>query len=159
MNIYKYQRSKSFTDLCPGYFILSVFNFFSKTAGLIKTKVHVEPLWDRRMKSCTWDLGHMTKMTAMPIYVKTTLKIFLGLKGQWPWNLVCSTGEAGPINIVQMMILGWPWPIFKSRSNSNWITGICMGKRQNSGFFWSCSLWYQSWLMQSAKWSFINAKG
>ena len=48
------------------YFIL----FSSKTAGLIKTKLHVEPLLDRGMTVCSWDVGHMIKMAAMPIYGK-----------------------------------------------------------------------------------------
>ena len=79
--VYNYQRSRSFTDLCPGCLSLSIYNFFSKTAGLIETKLHVEPLWDEGMKVCAWDLGHMTKMAAMLIYGENRLKIFSKLKG------------------------------------------------------------------------------
>ena len=37
---------------------------------------------------------------------------------------------------------------------------FCIGNSQNNGFFWFwCSVWHQSWFMQSAKWTFINTKG
>ena len=48
---YKYQRSRSFIDLCPGCLRFGIFMFFSsKTAGLMETKSHVEPLFDGGMK-------------------------------------------------------------------------------------------------------------
>ena len=58
------------------------------------------------------DPGHMTKMAAMPIYSKI-LSSSLVPVGQLPWNLVCSIGASGhSFHIfVQMMTLGWPWPI------------------------------------------------
>ena len=53
----------------------------------------------------------MTKMTVMPIYGKTPLKIFYPEpEGWWPWDLVCSIEDVGPTKLVQMMSLGWPWP-------------------------------------------------
>ena len=68
---YKHQRSRSFVDLCPGCLRFSnLILFSSKTAGLIETKLHMEPLLDRGMKVCSWVLGHMIKMATMPIYVK-----------------------------------------------------------------------------------------
>ena len=64
------------------------------------------------MKIYTNELGHMTVMAAMPIYGKN-------LKNSsspepidwWLWNLVCSIVYARPTRIVQIMTLGWPWPI------------------------------------------------
>ena len=44
--------------------------FFLKSAGSIKTKCHVEPPKDGRMKYTSNGLGHMTIMAAMPIYGK-----------------------------------------------------------------------------------------
>ena len=150
MNFYKYQRSRSFTDLCPGCLRFNIFNFSSKTAGLIETKFHVEPVWDEELKVCAWNLGHMTKMATMPFYGKNPLKIFFpGLKGWWPWNLVCSFWDSGPAKFIQMMTLVWLRPVLSQGH-------LCL----NSGFFWSCcSLWHQNWLMQLAKWTFTNTRG
>ena len=46
-------------------------NFFSiEIAKPIEAKFHVEPPWGEGNKVSTNGLCHMTKMTAMPIYVK-----------------------------------------------------------------------------------------
>ena len=37
----------------------------------IEAKFHVAPQWDRGTNVCSNGLGHMTKMAAMPTYVKT----------------------------------------------------------------------------------------
>ena len=99
MNFYNYQRSRSFTELCLGCLRSNIFVFPSKTAGLIETKLHVERLWDGGMKVCSWDLGQMIKIFAMPIYGKNHLKIFfsglemlktfkLGIHwGLWPYQV------------------------------------------------------------------------
>ena len=63
--------------------------FSSETAGPIKAKFHIEPQWDGEMKVCSGGLGHMTKMSTMPKYGKSPLKIFSRTKGpmtlgQWP---------------------------------------------------------------------------
>ena len=54
---------------------------FSKTAGPIKAKFHIEPQWDEETKVCLWGLGHKTRMTTTPIYGKNPSKI-LEPKGQ-----------------------------------------------------------------------------
>ena len=56
---------------------IQYFIFFSKTVGLIETKLHAEPLFDRGMKVCSWNVGHMIKMTAMPVYGKTSENLLL----------------------------------------------------------------------------------
>ena len=54
----------------------------------------------------------MTKMAVMPIYVKNLKNSSSPEpKGWWPWNLVCSIGCSSTTKFVQMMTLGWPWPI------------------------------------------------
>ena len=50
-----------------------------------------------------------------PYMVKTLQKSSsLETKGQWPWALVCSIWALGPSKFVQMMTLGWPWPMARS---------------------------------------------
>ena len=65
MNVYEYQRSRSFIDLGPRSL---------RSARLIETKFHVEPPWDGRMKVCSNGPGHMTSMAACPCIVKTFKK-------------------------------------------------------------------------------------
>ena len=77
MIFYKYQRSRPFINLCPGCHRFSIFIFSSKTAGVIETKLNVEPLLDGGMEVCTWDLGHMIKMAAMPVYGKKNFEKLL----------------------------------------------------------------------------------
>ena len=70
--------------------------FFSKTAGPIKAKFHMEPQWDGGTKVYSRGLGHMTKMAATPIYGKNLQKSSPEPKGQRPCGLVCSIGALGP---------------------------------------------------------------
>ena len=80
--------------------------FFSKTAGPIEAKFHVDPPWVGGTKVCSGHLGHMTKMAAMPIYDKNLQKSSsMEPKGQWPWALVCSIGVLGPSKLFKW----WPW--------------------------------------------------
>ena len=44
--------------------------FFSETAWPIKAKFYVEPPWEGGTKVYINGLGHMTKMSTMPIYGK-----------------------------------------------------------------------------------------
>ena len=71
MNPYEYQRSRSFIDLGPRSLRFNISNFFSlETASPIESNFYMEPPWDGGTKLCSNDLGHMTKMAAMPIYGK-----------------------------------------------------------------------------------------
>ena len=66
MNVYDYQRSRSFIDLGPRSLRFNSFKFFSQEAARpIKIKFHVEPPWDGGMKVNTNGLCHMTKLAAM----------------------------------------------------------------------------------------------
>ena len=101
--------------------------FSSETTSPFKVKFHMEPPWDLGTKVYSTGPGHMTKMAAMPIYGKNLKKSSPEPKGRWPWNLVCSIGCSSITNYVQMMTLGWPWPIL--RQGQIWPFTLCMGKR------------------------------
>ena len=86
------------------------------------------------MKSHTNELGHMTNMAAMPIYVKNRKKSSSPEPiDQWPWNLVCSIVYRSTIKIVQIMILGWPWPIL--RQGQIWSHRLLYGKKVKIIYF------------------------
>ena len=70
--------------------------FFSETAWPIKLKFYVEPPWVGRMKVCSQDLGHMTKMAATPIYGKNPSKTSPEPVGRFARNLVCSIRNSSP---------------------------------------------------------------
>ena len=56
----------------------------------------------------------MTNMAAMPIYGKNLKKSSSPEPiDQWPWNLVCSIVYKSTTKVVQIMTLGWPWPILR----------------------------------------------
>ena len=80
------------------------------------------------MKIYTNELGHMTNMAAMPIYGKN-LKISSSLEliDQWPWNLVCSIVYASIIKVIQIVTLGWPWPIL--RQGQCWLHRLLYGRK------------------------------
>ena len=58
------------------YVCMSTFSniFSSETTGPIEAKFHMEPHWDGRRKVYSNGLCHMTKMAAMPVYVKNLNK-------------------------------------------------------------------------------------
>ena len=71
MKLYKYPRSRSFTDLGPNLSDSIFLIFFSSiTTTPIEAKFHVEPPWDGETKARSNGPGHMTKVAAMPIYSK-----------------------------------------------------------------------------------------
>ena len=72
---------------------------------------------------------------------------------QWPWNLVCSIVYASTTKVVQIVTLGWPWPIL--RQGQIWLHRLLYGRKWKWWFFffWTyCSLRSQSCLKHSAKW-------
>ena len=65
MNLYEYQRSRSFIDLGPRLLRFTTYsNFFSlETAMLFEGKFYMEPPWDGGTKvNCSNGPGHMIKM-------------------------------------------------------------------------------------------------
>ena len=77
----------------------------------------------------------MTKVAATPIYSKTLQKSSSSEpKGQWLCGFVAwyvALGTRGPSYFVQMMTLGWPWPILQR------------------GQIWSLMLFYGEKLLES----------
>ena len=64
------------------------------------------------MKTYTNELDHMTNMAAMPEYGKNLKKSSAPEPiDPWPWNLVCTIMYGSTTKVVQIMTLGWPWPI------------------------------------------------
>ena len=77
MKLGEYSRSRSFFDLGQRSLRFQSSNlFFSKTVRQFGTKVHMKACRRIGMKINTNELGHMTKMGAMPIYGKNLKKIF-----------------------------------------------------------------------------------
>ena len=111
-------------------------NFFSlETAGPIEAKFYVEPQWDQKMKVYSNGPGHMTNIATMPIYGKNLKKSSaLEPKGQCLWKLVCGIGYSSTTMYVQMMTLGWPWPIL--RPCQIWSIKLAM-KEVTSHFCWN----------------------
>ena len=71
MNLYEYQRSRSFTDLGPRSLIFNILFIFSlETAKPIEANFNLYPPWDEGTKVCSNGPGHITNMADMPIYGK-----------------------------------------------------------------------------------------
>ena len=104
------------------------------------------------MKINTNELDHMTKMDAMPIYGKNLKKSSSSEPiDQWPWNLVCSIVYVSTTKIVQIISLGWPWPIL--RQGQIWSHRFLYWKKWNYLSFRNyCSLRSQTCLKHLAKW-------
>ena len=110
--------------------------------------------WGRiGIKIYTNELGHMTNMTAMPIYVKN-LKKSSSPKSidPWPWNLVWSIMYGSTTKVVQIMTLGRPWPIL--HQGQIWSHRLLYEKKVKIIYFFEnyCSLRSQSCLKHLAKW-------
>ena len=75
MNLYVYQRLRSFIDRGPNLSVSTFSHFFSlETTRPIEAKFHVDPPWDGGTKFFTNGPGHMTKMAVIPIYGKNIKK-------------------------------------------------------------------------------------
>ena len=105
----------------------------SETTGPIEARFHMESPWDWGTKDCSNSPGHMTKMAAMPIYGKNLKKSPPEPKGRWPWSLVCRIGCLSTTKFVQMMTLGWPWPIL--RQGQIWSLMLLYGKKVKQWIF------------------------
>ena len=95
MNFYNQQRSRSFTEFCPGCLRFIIFIFSSKIARLIETRLHVEPLWNGGMKvngfgSNDQDIHHAN------IWQETFEIFFSGLERLKTLKLVFSFEDSDP---------------------------------------------------------------
>ena len=95
--------------------------FSSETAWPIKVKFHMAPPWDGRTKVCSNGPGHMTKMAAMPIYVKNLKKIFFGTKGSMTLKLG-----------MQHRVLEY-YQVCSNDDPGLTLTTLCIRDQQNSG--------------------------
>ena len=110
---YEYQRSRSFIDLGPRPLRFTFSNFFS-----LETARHLKPnfIWSFHGMG-EWKFVQMVQVTwpkwpHCP-YMVNALKNISSLEpNSWcPWKLVCSIRYSSTIKFIQMMTLGWPWPI------------------------------------------------
>ena len=53
---------------------------------------------------------------------------------QWLWNIVCSIVYGSTTKVVQIMTLGWPWPIL--RQGQIWSHRLLYGKKWKLFIFW-----------------------
>ena len=76
----------------------------------------------------------MTKMATMPIYGKNMKKSSsMEPKGQWSWKFVCSIKCSNTTKFVQMMTLGWLWPILQQ--GQVWSPMLLYGKKLKQWIF------------------------
>ena len=118
MHLCEYQMPMSFSDLGQrslGSNVLTFSkDFFSETIGPISVKFHIQHPGNVRLKICSNGPGLMAKMGTMPIYGKTLKKSSPPEPLGWlPCYLVYSIRWQSTTNFVQMVTLGWPWPIFR----------------------------------------------
>ena len=92
----------------------------------------------------------MTNMAAMAIYGKNLKSSSQKPIDPWPWNLVCSIMYGSTTKVVQIMTLGWPWPLL--RQGQIWSHRLLYGKKWKLFFGNYCSLGFQSCLKHLAKW-------
>ena len=131
----KYQRSQSFIDLDPRSLRFNILFIFSlETAKPIEAKFHLYPQWDGEYKfvqmvQVTWPIWPPC------LYMIKTFKNLLlwNQKGWWPWDLVCSIGCWSTTKFIQMMTLGWPWPIL--RQDQIWSIMLFYWKRVKQWIF------------------------
>ena len=105
-------------------------NFSSlETTRPTEAKFQVEPPWDGETKAFVqMVLVTLPVWPPCPICGKN-LKNYSSLepKSWWPWKLVKSIGYSSTTKIVQMMTLGWPWPIL--RQCQIWSIMLLYGKK------------------------------
>ena len=112
----------------------------------------IQPPGPLGKKNCSNGLGHMTKMTAIPIYGKNLKKSSSPEPiDWWPWNLVCSIVYASTSKVIQIITLSWPC-LFYAKVKFIYI-GFCMGKSENYVLLRNyCSHRPQIWFKYSTKW-------
>ena len=132
MHLCENQKPRSFSDLGQRSLGLNVLtfssDFFSETAGPISIKFHIQHPGNGRLKICSNGLGLMPRWPQCPYMVKTLKNLLLQNRSGWlPWNLVCSIRWLSTTKFVQMVTLGWPWPIF--HQGQIWFLGLLNGEK------------------------------
>ena len=70
-------------------------------------------------------VGRCSQLQLQPMYGKKKSSSLEPL-GRWPWKLLCSIGYSNTTKFVQVMTLGWPWPIL--RQGQIWSPMLLYGK-------------------------------
>ena len=133
MNLYEYQRSRSFIDLSPRslrFNILKLLFLRNRQADWSQISCGASMGWENGM-------GYMTSMATMPIYVRSlNISSSLEPNGQRPWN-VNSIWYSSTTKFARMMTLGSPWPILWQ---SQILTVMLLYRKFFRNYF---NLWYQ----------------
>ena len=105
MNLYEYQRSRSFIDLHPRSLRFNISNFFcSETARPIESNVHNRASMGYR----EWKLFEMIQVTwPCPYMVKN---FFFGTKRPMTLKLGIQHRVFEYYQCFHMIIIDWPWP-------------------------------------------------
>ena len=93
-------------------------------------------------------LGHETKMAAMPIYAKTIKNMYLFFSkptGRKSWNLVYNKKDSDPTKFVEMIMLGWPWPLRQVQMLPDAFVSEKMFKHYCRFYRNYWSVWTESW--------------
>ena len=129
-------------DPCPRSLRFRQFHiFFSGTTGQIEAEFHMEPPYIGATKIFSNISGHMTKMTALPIYGKNLYKSSSLLPiGRSPWNLAYNIGHSSTIKFHQMITIGWSLPFW--RNGQLWFLRHLYGKM------------FKLWITQKLIWNY-----
>ena len=127
----------------PSYFVVHTLQTSPQKPLGQSVRFHMELPWDGGKKVCSSGPDHMTKLASCPYMVKTLknlwnqkaddLETSLEPKGRWPWNFVCIIRCSSTSKFVQMMTLGWPWPILQQ--GQIWSLMLLYGKRVKQWIF------------------------
>ena len=95
MNLYEYQRSRSFIEIGPRSLRFNILFIFSlETTKPIEAKFHLYPPWAERTKVCSNGRDHITNMAAMPIYGKTLKNLLLWKQMADDFETWCAASDA-----------------------------------------------------------------
>ena len=134
IDLYEYQRS--FIDLGPRPLRFYIFkasfpekplcrlnpNFMWSLIGVGERKfVQIVPVTWPRWPPCLYMVKNMKHSSS------------LEPKGRWPWEFVCSIKYSSTINFIQMMTLGWPWPVL--RQGQIWSPMLLYGNKLKGWIF------------------------
>ena len=106
MNLYEYQRSRSFVGLRPRSLRCNIF----KLLMLRNCQADWSQISYGASMGCgEWNLFKCFRSHTMLIHVygEKLQKSSLERRGRWPWNLVYGIGY---YQCFHMMTLRWPWP-------------------------------------------------
>ena len=139
-------------DFCPRSLRFHIAKFLFLRDWSIEAKFSVEPPSDGGMKVWSKDVGHMTKMVAMPIYGKNRNNHLL-------WNQKADDLESWFAALGTRVLLNlfkwWPWDDLDLIYGKDEFGHLCFVWEKGKTiivFRNYCRLWYKSWYMQSTKW-------